>query len=456
MVRRDSGVVVAISGGPDSVTLLHVLNELKSQMNFRIVAAHLDHKLRSDSCRDAEFVGQLAKTLDIDLFLKEIDVRAFASKIGTSVEEAGRRVRYRFFEEVRDAADAEFVATGHQLDDALETFFLRLFRGSSLRGLRGIDPVRGHIIRPLIKMRRKEILRYLHEQSVSYRVDPTNVRPDTDRNFIRNQLFPLIRDHFRDFGTPLSRTLDMADQENGLLEDLASRLSSDAIVAEDGIVTINGAVLRTAPLPLAGRVLLDALYSLSGPHIRWSRVHVESIMEILRSRNPSARTFLPGGLVAQRQYDRLFIARQAAQEQKALPMLMVTGPGLVDFPGAGIRLDFRLINDRDDLPDDLEGKGAAYFDAGQIPFPLALRTFRPGDRFHPWGMRGTRKLKKIFIESRVPLALRRNWPLLVKDDEILWIPGIRRGRAAPILPHSSTILEARVVGGEEQFMQLVR
>jgi len=456
MMTRSSGVVVAVSGGPDSTALLHAMNSLKTRLGFWIVGAHLDHKLRADSSRDAEFVDQLARKLGIKLFLKGVDVRAFASDKHISIEEAGRRARYTFFEEVRQASGAQTIATGHHLDDALETFFLRVFRGSSLQGLRGIELTRGHIIRPLIRLKREEILHYLDEQGIEYRLDPTNLSADTDRNFIRNSVFPLIRERFPGFRKPLERTLHLIDQENKLLDDCASQVSSEAISVSDGIVTINCSTLRTVPLPLAGRAILAALYSLTGPDVRWGSVHVAIIMGILRGSNPSATANLPGSILLQRHYDKIIISHQEEQGFEGTPEVVVTEPGRVLLPWVGATLDLRVVTDRSDLPETLEGMRSAYFDADSVPFPLVVRTFRPGDRFLPWGISGTQKLKKIFIDVKVPRDLRRTWPLLAKEGEILWIPGIRRSRIAPVLTQSSRILEARVSGEKGRFLDFVK
>ncbi len=158
MLVSGTGVVVGASGGPDSTAMLHALNVLKDDIGFRIIAAHLDHGLRPESGLDAQFVSDVAKGLGIDFEVKSINVRDLAKKLNISIEEAGRRARYDFFEEVRKNVGAGVVATGHHQDDELETFFLRIFRGSSIKGLRGIPPVRGRIIRPLINCRRSEIL----------------------------------------------------------------------------------------------------------------------------------------------------------------------------------------------------------------------------------------------------------------------------------------------------------
>jgi len=450
-----SGIVVAVSGGPDSTALVHVLKALTNQMDFRIVAAHLDHKLRTDSHQDVRFVNQLAQELGIEFFSREADVQALAAVSGISVEEAGRRARYTFLEEVRSAAAAQWIATGHHLDDAFETFFLRLFRGSSLQGLRGIEPIRGHIVRPFIGLRREEILRYLDDRGICYRTDPTNLSSDTDRNFVRNQLLPVVRERFPGFANPLKRTLDLVRQENELLEDLGLKVCSEAIVTGDGRAIVNVPILRATSRPLAGRAILAALYQVSGAEARWGRVHVRIVEGILQSTNPSARAFLPGGIVVKRQYDELIIERHQDRASKEYPAVIVTKPGQVAFPGTDTSFEFRIINAGDELPIHLDRTFSAYFDADHVTFPLALRVFRPGDSMRAWGTGGTRKVKKIFIDARVPRDLRHAWPLLVKNDEIIWIPGLRRGQAAPILLETSRILEVRLVGGKEPFVGYV-
>lgn len=446
-----AGIVAAVSGGPDSTALAHVLKTLADDLGLRMVIAHLDHKLRTDSCEDVRFVNRLAMALGMEFFSREVDVRMLAAAGGVSLEEAGRRARYAFFEEVRRKTGSQWIATGHHLDDAFETLFLRLFRGSSLQGLRGIELVRSNIVRPFIALRRQEIIRFLDERGITYRIDPTNLSSDTDRNFVRNKLLPLVRERFPGFANPLKRTLELAHQENELLDDLTAKLASDAVQTGGGRAIIDAAMLRTIPKPLIGRALLAALYKVSGAHVRWGRVHVRIAEGILRSARPSARASLPGGIVVRREYDKLIIETQKETAPADSPAVVVTETGLVDFPETGTCFEFRLLNARDALPLDLTSDFHAYFDADQADFPMVLRVFRPGDTMRLWGTGGTRKLKKIFIDARVPRDLRQAWPLLTRDDEILWIPGLRRSHAAPVLPETSRILEVRLVHGKERF-----
>ncbi len=448
MIRRGEGVVIGVSGGPDSVALLHVLDMLKSDMGFWIAVAHVDHGLRAESAQDAVFVEETAEKLGLKAWVKRVDVRSVASREGVSVEEAGRRVRYAFFEEVRDALTAHLIATAHHLDDELETFFLRVFRGASLKGLSGIPATRGKIIRPLIRETRSEIFRFLQEQGIPYRPDPTNLENATERNFIRNRLFPVIAERFPDFRKPLHRSIGMIRQEARYLEQLSEELYSRIVTPGPGLIILDLAHLRDAPPVLASRVVRAALYNLSGGEVRWTRAHLEAIMKAACGAHPSARLDLTGGVTAKREYDRMTLARDSDAEPVLPLSITIEGPGTIEVPGAGMKFAFRILTKG--LPTRVYPDGArtALFDAEQASFPLILRSARPGDRFRPWGMEGTRKLKRVFIDLKVPVRLRRTIPILVKGEEILWLPGIRRGRAAEVGPRTRRVLEVSLLPAE--------
>ncbi len=206
------------------MALLHVLHMLSQDWGFRIIAGHLDHGLRPDAVADAEFVQDMTEGLGIRSVVERVNVREEAASHGISVEEAGRRARYSFFERVRSEFGAGAIATAHHRDDALETFFLRVLRGSSHTGLQGIPAKRGHIIRPLIKARRTEILVFLQERHLPFRIDQTNLEVDTDRNFIRNRLFPVVEERFPGFRAPLGRSMELIEQEDAFLAGEAMTL----------------------------------------------------------------------------------------------------------------------------------------------------------------------------------------------------------------------------------------
>lgn len=445
MIQRGDGVVVAVSGGPDSTALMHILNMLKEEMGFWMVPAHLDHRLRPESGLDTEFVKAMSRKLSLEAQVKVVNVRDLAAKRGVSLEEAGRGARYAFFEEIRASSGARVIATAHHMDDVLETFFLRIFRGSSLKGLTGIAPTRADIVRPLIETSRARIIRFLEDEGIRYRIDPTNLDINCDRNFVRNRLIPTIEQHFLNFRKPLQRTIGLLGEEERFLKEMAQELYSQAISCSEAGLEMSIPGLRSAPMVLASRVIILALYALSGPDVRWTRSHAETIWNLLRSASPSAVTHLPGGLMVAREYDRLVLSRRTAAELTPQPVILVSGPGTVEVPGTGLILRLQLC--------DLEGLGlqkydgitAAAFDADEVSFPLIVRNPLPGDRFKPWGLQGTRKLKKVLIDSKIPRGLRKKLPLLLKGDTILWIPGVRRSDVAPIHSATRRVLEVSIV-----------
>ena len=436
MIQRGDGVVVAVSGGPDSTALMHILNMLKAEMGFWMVPAHLDHRLRPESDLDAEFVREMSRKLGLEAQVKVVNVRDLAARRGISLEEAGRGARYTFFEEIRASSGARVIATAHHMDDVLETFFLRIFRGSSLKGLTGIAPTRAGIVRPLIETSRARIIRFLEEEGIPYRIDPTNLDINCDRNFVRNRLIPTIEQHFLNFRKPLQRTIELLGEEEQFVKEMAQELYSRTISRSEAGLEMSIPGLRSAPMVLASRVILVALYTLSGPDVRWGRSHVETIWKLLRSASPSAAADLPGGLMVAREYDRLVLSRRTAAELAPQPVIVVSEPGTVEVPGTGHILRLQLREPEGMCLQKYDGITAAAFDADEVSFPLTVRNPLPGDRFRPWGLKGTRKLKKVLIDLKIPRDLRKKLPLLLKDDTILWIPGVRRSDAAPI--HSAT------------------
>ncbi len=439
MIERGSGVVVGLSGGPDSAALAHVLQNLAIEGDFWIAAAHLDHGLRPESHLDAACAEGLAKRLGIPIRMKKEDVGRLAKFQGVSIEEAGRWARYAFFEEVRASLGAAVIATAHHADDQVETFLLRIFRGSSVQGLGGIPPVRQRIIRPLARLTREEILDYVKRHDIEYRVDETNLDVRTDRNFIRNRLIPVILERFPGFRSTVGRTVELIRQEEELLDDLSAQLATQSISREGDEVILDIAALRDAPPALASRVVLSALYELSGPETRWGRIHIQAALKLIRNANPSARACMPDHILLLREYDKLRIVRTAQGDVSNPIDISLSGPGTVEIVEAGMTLVFGLI-DLDSPSAPPEEPTVEWFDADRVTFPLRIRGPLPGDRIRPWGMQGSRKIKEILIDAKIPARSRKTFPLVLSGDEILLVPGIRRSRAAAIEPATRRVL----------------
>ena len=329
MIDMGMRVVVGVSGGPDSTALLHILNILKDELDFRIATAHLDHALRPESGADADFVAETAKRLGIEFRVKRMNILALAEELDISVEEAGRRARYQFLEETRMACQADVIATGHHRDDEVETFFLRIFRGSSIKGLCGIPPVRGLIIRPLINISRSEILDFIKQQEIPYRIDKTNLEADSDRNFIRNRILPVIESRFPHFRAPLKRTIELIKVEDSFLEREVTKIYADSVTHDATTLTMKIAQLRNLPEALILRLILRALHDFFGAEIRWRQSHLKAVTAMMSANNPSAMLYLPDGIKLAREYDLILISRLEKQESPQSDFITVSSPGKV-------------------------------------------------------------------------------------------------------------------------------
>lgn len=445
LAEPGAGIVVGVSGGPDSIALLHALHALESELDFSIVVAHLDHGLRRESVEEADFVRNISDRLKKRFELRRIDVGKLAARKSVSLEEAGRRERYDFFEEIRGLTNANRIATAHHSDDSIETFLLRLFRGSSTRGLAGIPPQRGEIIRPLIDMSRDEILAFVRRHDIPYCLDRSNFAQDTDRNYVRNAIIPAIMERFPHFKAPMLRTMEQVRVDREFLADLTDDLRDRACAYSDEGVSLSVPIVAAAAEQLASRIVLDALYEVSGPFVRWTGAHVSAALDVIRGSNPSATLDLPGDLRLIRQYDKVRITPKDPDHGLPDFRIAVEGPGIVRIEQVGWEFEFEVIERGGRDPMVSMDPRRAVFDLHEIDFPLTVRPVQPGDRIQPWGMSGSKKIKSLLIDAKIPRPLRKSLPILLKGDDVLWVPGVRRSRHAPVTREAKLVLSVRAV-----------
>jgi tRNA(Ile)-lysidine synthase len=449
LISKGRRVVVALSGGPDSTALLNALSELSPELGVSLVCAHLDHGLREESTYEAALAANMAGDLDVKFFSGASDVRDVADKKGISVEHAGRIERYRFLEEVRLKSRADVIATGHHRDDEIETFFMRLFKGSSMEGLSGIPVRRGRLIRPLIRAWRREIISFLKGRGIDFAIDRTNLESNTDRNFIRNRLIPVIQEGFPNYDEPLSRTISLIEKENRFLSQLAQDAYSNNSSREGGRIVFDLEKLGAMDPALAARVLKLGLYELGGPELRVSARHVSAIMDLISGSKKHGALDLGRSLTARRGYNRLELGIDDNSRKNSVPYyeIPVVGPGAYRVEQVGMELEFVVGNITGPMEYEADmDKQRAYFDADKIDFPLIIRPRKPGDRLIPWKSGGSTKVKDLMIDKKMPLELRSLWPLVLKDDEIVWVPGIRRGSKAGITENTERYMIMKVKG----------
>lgn len=432
-------LVVALSGGADSTALLDLLSGLPG-FSPRLVAAHLNHCLRGpDSEADEAFARGLASRYAIPFESRRVEVKTFAAQNGFNLEDAGRRARIAFFEELRRKWGATAVALAHHADDQAETVLMRLLRGAGTRGLTGMPYRSGRgFIRPLLGVTRAEIEAWLTERGLTWREDASNRDTAFLRNRIRHELLPLLEEYNPAVRERLAVTAGLLADEDDLLDTLTRK--EYARLAERGAASVAFDVAALAPLhpAMLKRLIRHAVAELAGDLRHLSLRHVGDVAALLDDGPPNRRISLPALLVARREYGRLVIQRAGADEG-APEEVVIDAPGRYRlWDGMTLEIVPAAPTERlDETP-----PGAALLDPAKAPFPWLVRTFRAGDRIVPFGMSGSRKVKDIFIDAKIPLSQRRSIPLVFSGGTLIWVCGLRSSDLARIDGSSARVVKA--------------
>lgn len=466
LIAEGDGILIGVSGGPDSVALLHLLAARASAGRLRLGVAHLDHGLRPESVRDAEFVRTMAVGLGLDVYVERVDVAGMQQRSHLPLEEAAREVRYGFFRKTAGRHGYAKVALGHHADDNAETLLLHLLRGSGRLGLGSIRAIReGVYIRPLIRATRSDIEQYLRIRKLPFLTDCTNTDTAILRNRIRHRLFPLLESDYQPgVRAILSRTAEvLADEEDwieGLLRPFMARMTTGD---RPGRLTIAAADFGQMPVAAARRIVRAAVRRVQGNLRRIGFAHVEQIIHLSRRRGEAGPLHLPGDVRVRIEQDELVFERRAATGVPALPRessgdyeYTLSGCGVLAIRETGDRLSLCEVP-RDALADPkTAGPQTAFLDRDAVHFPVTVRNRRPGDRFAPLGAGGTQKLKKFFSDHKVPAAVRRCCPLLVSDGRILWVSGYRIDQQARVGRHTRAVLKAELSLAKPQDVITIR
>jgi len=484
LISPEEIVVVGVSGGADSVCLLHVLAKWQKELGIELHVTHLNHQLRGvESEADAKYVSNLAGSLGIPITVDRQDVAAYRSERNFSVEEAGRELRYAFFARVAREVEANRIGIAHTRDDQVETILMHILRGTGITGLCGLAPCsplpynnqeislpaptsRGSllVIRPLLDVTREETMSYCQEHQLNPRIDSSNRSLSFFRNRLRLQFLPLLRQYNPSIDQALLRLADIAKEDNAFIEQRASELWNEVARQENNTIYLDRKQIASLPIALQRQLLRAAVSKLAGDTRDIEAGHIESARSLL-NKPVGKRISLPHGFICQGGYSELVVTSppdESGSGQSQLPPcpfpplsgeFPLKVPGKTIFPGwkviatiVGQRANFLSLRG---VLGTSEGACqtnlVAYFDLHKTGTELFVRQRRPGDRFQPLGMNISKKLYEFMVDAKIPRSWRERVPTVCSPRQIIWVAGWRIDDKVKVTEVSKEILRLEFI-----------
>jgi tRNA(Ile)-lysidine synthase len=453
MIEPGDTVLLGVSGGPDSVALLYGLLELKQELNIELAIAHLNHCARgAESDRDARFVENLGEALQIKTLIETIDVPTEQGVSKNSFQETARNLRLDFFQKAMIQVGATKIALGHTSDDQVETVLMNLLRGSGLKGVGGMSPVRDAYIRPLFDCTRSEIIDFLSDRKITYCQDSSNEKMDYLRNRVRLELIPFLQKQYNPKITEnLFEASGIFRAENDCLEILEDK-EFDRIVlksSQSESLEMDIGYFVALPLALKRRLVRKGIQSIKGDLRKVSFFHIQEVLHLFDKAQKGKRIDLPGNLEVLCRGDRVEFKRilesgssiSTSDESRVSECVRpLTIPGETQIWEAGLTLKAEII-DPVKTGFSTEQANQAFLDFDKTGSLVMIRFFQAGDRLKPLGMNGTKKLKSIFIDEKVPREIRSSVPILTTGDNIIiWVYGTRIAHDYRVTPDTSRVL----------------
>ncbi|MEE9122098.1 MAG: tRNA lysidine(34) synthetase TilS [Syntrophobacteria bacterium] len=448
MLQSGDLVVVAVSGGPDSVALCHLLHRLRHSHKVELVVAHVHHGLRGvEADQDALFVHNLSHQLGLAMVEQRLEVRSWQKKHGGSLQMAARALRYQYLHQIMAEKGASKLAMGHNADDQAEEILLRILRGAGQRGLSGMDPcTRNGVIRPLLECHRHEIMAYLEDHGLAFRQDSSNLKPWCQRNLLRLEFLPQLQQAFNsNLNATLLRTSKIFREEEDFWEShLASWLKEHSLNHGDGGIRFPIRPLLETHPAMQKRLLRRVVLEVKGDLREFGFHHTEILLQLCRSPAANRQLDLPGAVQVEKSYDWVTVTlRHETVEDFTF---RISDHGVHSFPLLNHSMEVALL--ASDLPVEFShDPNEAIMDLDRVSFPLTLRSSKTGDRFRPLGLRGSKKLKDFFIDAKVPKSQRRQIPILCSKDHIIWVVGHRLDDRVKLTSNTSRVLRLRYLEG---------
>lgn len=443
LIRAGDNIVIGLSGGPDSMALLYSLIDAQKNLNFNIIIAHVNHGVRGEEAlADQLFVERKANQLNILHYSKNVDMVQYGKEKGITAEEAGRELRYGFFREILKKHGGGKIAVAHNKNDQAETLLMRIMRGTGIDGLKGMEFKVGDIIRPILNIPREDIEDYIKINNIETVLDKTNLLPIYSRNKVRLELIPYIEENFNpNLINALWRLSQISNLDSSFLENTAKEKYNNMVKSQlTSKVILDADLLAKEDKCIQQRVIRIAIEKIALGLQGFSEQHIIDINNLILL-GTGKKLNLPNGIIVSISYDELIFQKEKNEEFEDFRYELVLGHN--QFTNISYTFNIQLL-DIDGINSIKMGRYVKCFDYDKIKGNLSIRSRKPGDRFHPFGMNGSKKLKDYFIDEKINKDIRKEIPLLIDDENILWVVGYRTSDLYKVTNNSKKILVVSV------------
>ena len=426
LIAPGDNILIALSGGPDSVFLFHNLRKLRETLSFNLYASHINHMYRGkDAMHDEEFVRKLCDKYGIILFVKQKNATEYAKELKVTEEEAGRVLRYDFFKENLKEVGGGKVALAHNLNDQAETVLQRIIRGTGIDGLSAMSFQMDNLIRPMLNISRNEIMNYLHENNYDYCIDITNTQDIYGRNKIRLNLIPYLEQNFNpNIQSSLCRMSETMGRDKKIIEKYVEVKFLEALKEKGDLrFVMDLSLLKSLDIGEMGRIIRRGLEELKGNTVNVEMKHIDSAISLIISGKTGKKINLTDGFTVEISYDNFIINKTVEKVPDFEYNIVLNRLNQIDEINKTL---FAAVADIEDMSEvNIKDKDVISVDYDLIKGSLVARNRRLGDSMIPCGMKGTKKIKDIFIDLKIPKEERDSKLIIADDENIIWLEGYR-------------------------------
>ena len=441
MIDRFDKIVIGVSGGHDSMTLLYVLESLKKELEFEIVVAHINHGIRGDeSDGDEQYVKTISEQLELPFYSCKVNMDEYAKQHKMTSEESGREIRYDFFRKILKSVGGTKIAVAHNKNDQAETLIMRFMRGTGIDGLRGMEFKTKNIIRPLLEVERNDIEKYCEELSLSPRIDRTNAMPIYGRNKVRLELIPYIEETFNSgIINTLSRTSEIMKKDSDFLMNYSNEKYLEVLKGSNpSSVVLDIKKMSTLHEAIKTRVIRHGIESLNSNLKGIEKKHIEDILKLINMDKTGKKINITNNIIVKISYGDLVLEKNTNIEKLSFSYKLEVGSTKsIDELNSKIKARVYFLGSTNI---DFNNNLVKCFDYDNIKSEIYVRNRRNGDKFTPFGMNGSKKLKDFFIDEKIPKEVRNQVPLVLDGEDIIWVVGHRISEKYKVSSNTKNVL----------------